>query len=97
MAKKKAAETESDSDSTVTLDPPSMPLLPGRTATFAARQAEGLAMVTITTDKDTWTGQASNSAGGARISKIIETGHTEITVAFSEDGKEYASGTFTVE
>lgn len=90
MAKKKS------SLESVSIDP-DMPLLPGRTATFSARQAEGRAMVKIETNRETWMGQPSNSAGGARVSKIIETGHTDITVTFSEDGKEYAQGTFTVE
>lgn len=39
------------------------------------------------------TGVAANEE---RVSKILETGHDEITVEFYEDGKLYASGTWPV-
>ena len=85
-------------NSEVTLDPANTALIAGNTATFVAREAEGAPTVTIAVNGvHNWTGVPSNSSNGARISKIIETGHSELTVAFSEDGKEYASGTFTVE
>lgn len=82
----------------VTLDPVNTALIAGNTATFVAREAEGVPTVTIAVNGvQNWAGVPSNSSNGARISKIIETGHSELTVTFSEDGTEYASGTFTVE
>jgi len=95
---KKEAKTETrarKSKGDVRLDP-NLPLVAGNTANFVARQAKGVATAKVETDRGSWIGQVSNSPAGARISKIIETGHTELKVTFYEDGKEYASGTFPV-
>jgi hypothetical protein len=94
----KKDKPKKDNDSGVTLDPANTALIAGNTATFVAREAEGVPTVTIAINGvQNWAGVPSNSSNGARISKIIETGHSELTVTFSEDGTEYASGTFTVE
>ena len=65
--------------------------------TFTARQGKDPVEAEISTNRETWRGRASNTAEGASISKLIETGHTDVTVTFYEDGKAYATGTFTVD
>ncbi len=77
---------------------PNVALLPGNTVTFVAEAREGLVMAKIITAKDSWLVKTSTGvqANEERVSKIIETGHGEITVEFYEDGKKYASGTWPV-
>lgn len=88
MAKKKQA---------VTVDPASIALLPGNTVTFAAKPKDfGRQAVKIESARGTWMGVPAVSGGEARQSYLIETGAGEITVTFYEDGKEYATGTFSV-
>jgi len=92
---KPSASSRKSRKGDVRLDPQGA-LLPGNTVTFVADEGEGVVQAKIITAKDSWLVAASNTAGGARVSKIIETGHGEITVEFYEDGKLYASGTWTV-
>lgn len=75
---------------------PNLPLLPGNSVSFVADAGDGVIQAKIVTAKDSWLVAASTNGGYARVSKIIETGHGEITVEFYEDGKLYASGTWTV-
>jgi hypothetical protein len=81
---------------TVSLDP-NLPLLPGNTANFVAESRDGRVQAKIITAKDSWLVAASQSGDYARVSKIIETGHGEITVEFYADDKLYASGTWPVD
>lgn len=77
---------------------PHLPLLPGNTVTFVAEGREGRTMAKISTARGsawvaTSTGRAANEE---RVSKIIESGHGDITVEFYEDGELYAFGTWPV-
>lgn len=93
----KVKPSSSKKNGGVRLDP-DLPLLPGNTVTFVAEGREGRTQAKIVTAKDSWLVATSTGAQGAeeRVSKIIETGHGEITVEFYEDGKLYASGTWPV-
>ena len=78
----------------VSLDP-NLPLIPGNAVSFVAEERPGRVQAKIVTAKDSWLVAASNIGGDARVSKILEV-PGEITVEFYEDGKLYASGTWTV-
>lgn len=81
---------------TIRLDPANVALLPGNTVTFVAEGREGRTQAKIVTAKDSWLVATSSGQDEERVSKIIETGHGEISVEFFEDGKSYAKGTWPV-
>lgn len=91
-AKAKAAPKKVSGLEPVHLDP-DLPLLPGNSGTFVARQANGQPSATLSTDRGEIRAIPSNTQSGARVSRIIET-YGAVTVTFFEDGKPYASGTF---
>lgn len=77
---------------------PNLPLIPGNSVTFVAEGREGRTMAKISTARGsdwvaTSTGVAANEE---RVSKILESGHGDVTVEFYEDGELYASGTWPV-
>lgn len=97
-AKKPAAKAEASSKTGSVRIDPNLPLLPGNTVTFVAEGREGRTMAKIVTARGTdWVASSTGvAANEERVSKILETGHDEITVEFYEDGKLYASGTWPV-
>lgn len=94
MAKKKSAAKPAAAKGGIRLDP-NLPLIPGNSVSFVAEERPGRVMAKIITARETWMVAASNGGGDARVTKILETGG-DITVEFSEDGKLYASDTWTV-
>lgn len=92
-AAKKAAPAKG-AQGGVRLDP-DLALIPGNTATFVAEARDGRVMAKIVTARDSWMVAASGGSGDARVSRILETAGP-ISVTFYEDGKEYASGSWTV-
>lgn len=81
----------------VVLDPASVALIPGNTVSFVAEDRPDATRIQakIITSRETWMVATSRDSTNARVSKILEV-PGEITVEFYEDGKLYASGTWTV-
>lgn len=78
----------------VRVDPP-LGILQGHVPTFVAPEGKGRVMAKIITPRQTVWVVASNGNGDARVSKVME-GPGDVTVEFYDDGKLYASGTWSV-